>query len=132
MWPPPARRRRPWRRAPHEHRLHRRPHDPVRDVALHAGEHRRLRALGVGRPLVPSHRRRGRPLRRVLGGLTGEWTGALAGGAAFVLLSAWALGSPRPLLSTGAVFIVAHAAGYFAGGGVYEAGVLDRKSTRLN
>lgn len=51
-----------------------------------------------------------------LGGRTGEWTGALIGGSAFVLITAWVLGRPRSLLLTVTVFVLAHTAGYFAGG----------------
>lgn len=51
-----------------------------------------------------------------LGGRTGEWTGALLGGSAFALITAWVLGRPRSLLLAVVVFVVAHAAGYFAGG----------------
>jgi hypothetical protein len=55
------------------------------------------------------------------GGRTGEWSGALVGGAAFVALSAWALGRPRAPLITTLVFLVAHTAGYFAGDQAYHA-----------
>ncbi len=46
----------------------------------------------------------------------GEWLGVLAGGGAFVLITAWRLGRPRALVVALLVFIAAHAGGYFAGG----------------
>ena len=50
-----------------------------------------------------------------LGGRMGEWTGALIGGSAFALITAWILGRPRSLLLAVVVFVLAHTAGYFAG-----------------
>lgn len=55
-----------------------------------------------------------------LGGRTGEWLGALAGGACFVALTAWLLDRPRSLLVAMLVFIIAHAAGYFTGDQAYR------------
>ncbi|MBA3700667.1 MAG: hypothetical protein H0W78_17605 [Planctomycetes bacterium] len=52
----------------------------------------------------------------LLGGRLGEWAGAISGGSAFVLISAWLLGRPRSLLLALVVFVAAHAVGYFAGG----------------
>lgn len=54
------------------------------------------------------------------GGRTGEWTGALIGGAVFVALSVWTLGRPRTLFITTLVFLAAHTAGYFAGDLAYR------------
>jgi hypothetical protein len=55
-----------------------------------------------------------------LGGRTGEWLGALAGGACFVALSAWLLGRPRSPLVATVVFLSVHTAGYFAGDQAYR------------
>jgi hypothetical protein len=55
------------------------------------------------------------------GGRAGEWAGAVAGGAVFVALSAWTLGPPRAPFITAAVFIVAHAIGYFTGDWAHRA-----------
>lgn len=51
-----------------------------------------------------------------LGGRTGEWTGALIGGSAFVFVTALVLGRPRSLWLALVVFVATMVAGYFAGG----------------
>ena len=49
-------------------------------------------------------------------GRAGERAGALIGGSAFALITVWVLGRPPSLLLAVLVFVLAHAAGYFAGG----------------
>lgn len=56
-----------------------------------------------------------------LGGRSGEWTGALAGGAAFTLITAWLLGRPRSLLLALIVVVATQVLGYFAGDAAMKA-----------
>ncbi|HEX3133766.1 MAG TPA: hypothetical protein VHX44_09325, partial [Planctomycetota bacterium] len=56
-------------------------------------------------------------------GRIGEIVGALTGGSAFALLTAWALGRPRSLLLSVLVFLAAHLAGYFIGGWAMHEGL---------
>lgn len=56
-----------------------------------------------------------------LGGRTGEWAGALAGGAAFTCISAWILGRPPSLLLALVVVITTQVLGYFGGDAAMKA-----------
>lgn len=52
----------------------------------------------------------------VLKGSAGEWSGAAAGSAAFVAITAWRFGRISAFWPAVLIFFVLHTAGYFAGG----------------